>query len=763
MLREGTYLQERYEILELIGSGGMSDVYKAKCHKLNRLVAIKVLKEEFSNDAGFVSKFKMEAQAAACLSHPNIVNIYDVVDEGNLHYIVMELIEGITLKSYIGKKGKLEIKEAVGIAIQVAQGIAAAHEQNIIHRDIKPQNMIISRDGKVKVADFGIARAATSQTMTVSAMGSVHYISPEQARGGYSDTRSDIYSLGVTLYEMVTGRVPFEGDNTVTVALAHLEEPITRPSIYNPEVPVSLENIILKCTEKKPERRYSYVTDVIADLRRVLIHPDENFVTFASEQDFGGETVTISARELEAIKKGQKNYQSGNRDAQNYGGQPEDRWEAEQNLGNSQNRGVGQKRISSQNRVGGQGRQTGQNRADYPTRNSGQNRKAEKRKELSHNSHVDEDTDDVNPKIEKIMTAVGVFVAILIVALLIFVFSKLGGIFRIGSGISNPTTTVEPETTIQADTSETLDDTEILMPDATNLPMDMAEAKLKESTLVMRVAGYEDSETVEKGYVIRQVIPEGTVVKRYSTVDVIVSNGTDLVDLSQLQPNLVGMESEAAKLLLEQKKLVPVLQQEYSDTVPEGKVSRYEPEKAREGETVTIYISAGSVADMRTVPDLYNISEDEAIGRLADAELNPGEATLEYSDEIPFGNVIRQDVEANTMVKVGTTVSYVVSQGHQGKRYVGAISETYHLSDLIGPGAAESSLEVEIRLRQEVDGKSVYKTLMQPKTLTGGDLLPVNFPSIEGVSGIEYGEVEIVNMQTGFVIKSYPIKFFETE
>lgn len=719
-------MQERYEILELIGSGGMSDVYKAKCHKLNRLVAIKVLKEEFSNDAGFVSKFKMEAQAAACLSHPNIVNIYDVVDEGNLHYIVMELIEGITLKSYIGKKGRLEIKEAVGIAIQVAQGIAAAHEQNIIHRDIKPQNMIISRDGKVKVADFGIARAATSQTMTVSAMGSVHYISPEQARGGYCDARSDIYSLGVTLYEMVTGRVPFEGDNTVTVALAHLEEPITRPSIYNPEVPVSLENIILKCTEKKPERRYSCVTDVIADLRRVLIHPNDNFVTLASEQDFGGETVTISARELEAIKKGQK-------------------------------------RASGQNRTEGQGRQTGQNRADYPARTPGQNRKTEKGKGTGHNSRLDEDADDVNPKIEKIMTAAGIFVAILIVALLIFVFSKLGGIFRTGTGNSSTTTTVEPETTISASTEAALDSTEILMPDVVNLPQDMAEAKLKESTLVMRVAGYEDSETVEKGYVIRQVISEGTVVKRYSTVDVIVSNGTDLVDLSQLQPSLIGMESEAARLLLEQKKLVPSMQEEFSDTVEEGKVSRYEPEKAREGETVTLYISAGSVADMRTVPDLYNISEDEAIGRLADAELNPGEATLEYSDEVPFGNIISQDVEANTMVKAGTVVSYVVSQGPQGKRYVGAISETYHLSDLIGPGAANSSLEVEIRLKQEVDGKAVYKTLMQPKTLTGGDLLPVDFPSIEGVSGVEYGEVEIVNVQTGLVIKSYPIKFFETE
>ena len=257
MVRIGMYLQDRYEILERIGSGGMSDVYKARCHKLNRLVAIKVLKDEFSSDSTFVGKFKLEAQAAARLSHPNIVSVYDVADEGSMHYIVMELIEGITLKSYIAKKGRLEVREAVGIAIQVAQGIAAAHAQNIVHRDIKPQNIIISRDGKVKVADFGIARAATTQTMTSSAMGSVHYISPEQARGGYSDGRSDIYSLGVTIFEMVTGRLPFDGDNTVSIALAHLEEPITRPSVYNPAVPISLEHIILKCTEKKPEQRYA--------------------------------------------------------------------------------------------------------------------------------------------------------------------------------------------------------------------------------------------------------------------------------------------------------------------------------------------------------------------------------------------------------------------------------------------------------------------------------------------------------------------------
>ena len=274
MLKNGEFLEERYEILERIGSGGMSDVYKAKCHNLNRLVAIKVLKEEFSEDEGFVSRFKMEAQAAAGLSHPNIVNVYDFVDDGDMHYIVMELIEGITLKNYIAKKGMLDSREAIGIAIQIAQGMAAAHDSSIIHRDIKPQNVIISKDGKAKVADFGIARAASRQTENSYAIGSVHYIAPEQASGGVSDERSDIYSFGITLYEMVTGKVPFDGESTVAVAMAHMEQEIQPPSQINSQISAGLEAIIMKCTQKKPEDRYGSATEVINDLRHVLMKPD---------------------------------------------------------------------------------------------------------------------------------------------------------------------------------------------------------------------------------------------------------------------------------------------------------------------------------------------------------------------------------------------------------------------------------------------------------------------------------------------------------
>ena len=302
MLRKGMFISDRYEIIDKVGSGGMSDVYKAKCHKLNRYVAIKVLKQEFSEDKNFVSKFRVEAQSAAGLSHPNIVNVFDVGEDNGLYYIVMELIEGITLKKYIDRKGQLPVKEAVSILIQVSQGIEAAHNNHIIHRDIKPQNIIISKEGKVKVTDFGIARAASANTISSNAMGSVHYISPEQAKGGFIDEKSDIYSLGITLYEMVTGKVPFEGDSTVSIALQHVQNELPSPLIYVPDLPISVEKIIEKCTQKKPDRRYLKVSSLIADLKKSLISPDEDFVQMVT-LDENGATRMISDEEVSQIRK----------------------------------------------------------------------------------------------------------------------------------------------------------------------------------------------------------------------------------------------------------------------------------------------------------------------------------------------------------------------------------------------------------------------------------------------------------------------------
>ncbi|MBR6229836.1 MAG: Stk1 family PASTA domain-containing Ser/Thr kinase [Eubacterium sp.] len=297
----GSIIGNRYEILEKVGTGGMADVYRAKDNRLNRFVALKVLKTEYSEDTKFVSKFRQEAQAVAAITHPNIVSVYDVGEEEGMHYIVMEFVDGITLKRYIDQKGKLKVKEAVGIALQIAAGLDAAHAHNIIHRDIKPQNILISRDGTAKVSDFGIAKAASSNTITANAMGSVHYISPEQARGGFSDEKSDIYSLGVTLYEMLSGTIPFTGESAVAVALAHIQEDATPLAAIDATIPRGLSNIVAKCMQKKTELRYASAADLIADLKMFLQDPSGDYgVVKPIYAD--SETIFISNSDVNTIR-----------------------------------------------------------------------------------------------------------------------------------------------------------------------------------------------------------------------------------------------------------------------------------------------------------------------------------------------------------------------------------------------------------------------------------------------------------------------------
>lgn len=271
----GTVLGGRYEIIEKIGGGGMALVYKAKCRLLNRYVAIKILRDEFINDEDFINKFKRESQAAASLSHPNIVNIYDVgVDEKDghsIHYIVMEYIKGKTLKEIIREKGKLTLDETVDYSIQIAEALEHAHRNHIVHRDIKPHNIMVTEDGRIKVTDFGIARAATASTVTNTSnvIGSVHYFSPEQARGGYTDEKSDIYSLGIVMYEMITGKVPYEGDSPISVALKHIQEEIIPPQEIDPTVPTGMQNIIMKCVKKSQLDRYNTASELLDNLRKI--------------------------------------------------------------------------------------------------------------------------------------------------------------------------------------------------------------------------------------------------------------------------------------------------------------------------------------------------------------------------------------------------------------------------------------------------------------------------------------------------------------
>ena len=283
----GKMLNNRYEILEKIGNGGMATVYKAKCHVLNRYVAIKILKDEFTTDSEFIKKFNTEAQSAASLAHPNIVQIHDVCNEDNLYYIVMELIQGKTLKEIITEDGVLSWKWSVNIAIQIASALETAHKNNIIHRDIKPHNIIITEDGIAKVTDFGIAKAVSNSTITAfgTTIGSVHYFSPEHARGGYTDAKSDLYSVGIVMYEMLTGKVPFDADTPVSVALKQVQEEPVDPMKYNENIPVSVNRIILKAMQKDPNLRYQNATEMVKDLSLALKKPNEDFVVLATRSD----------------------------------------------------------------------------------------------------------------------------------------------------------------------------------------------------------------------------------------------------------------------------------------------------------------------------------------------------------------------------------------------------------------------------------------------------------------------------------------------
>lgn len=722
ILYPGTMLQDRYEILEKIGSGGMSEVYKAKCHKLNRLVAIKVLKSEFTSDATFVSKFKMEAQAAAGLSHPNIVNIYDVVDEGDIHFIVMELVEGITLKSYITKKGHLDVKEAIGIAIQVASGIEAAHEQHIIHRDIKPQNMLISMDGKVKVADFGIARAVSSQTMNAATVvGSVHYISPEQARGGYSDERSDLYSLGITMFEMVTGHVPFEGDNTVTVALAHLEEPMPDPRTLNPDVSPSLARIILKCTEKRPERRYPNAAAVISDLRRALLNDDDPTIGAVKEEDHSSDTIVISPKELNLIKT-----RSGER--------------------------IRESKPVKEIRERRERRDL-EKRYDQP-----ENAKKEPKKNK---------VDDEATGLEKILTGLGVAAAIVIVTVVIVFVLKLGGLFRSSTpedptkAVSEEAMTEEVKTTAASET--VISQKEVYMPKLVGHSEEEAEKILQGLDLTMQVE-QKNSDEVEKGIVISQKEEPDTVIPRFSKVTVVISAGSDKVDLSEL--GLSGMTLETAVRLLEGKNLKADVREEASEEVASGTIIRYEPEeKVALGSTVTLYVSTGPEEEFVPVPNLYGKTDAEAAALLSAAGLVTGEVSKEYDSTISAGHVISQGVEAGTQVAPGDTVDYTLSLGPEApkKQFIASLDASYPLQVSYGPGAASSEIQILIRLKQTVNGKVTYTKLAEPKSYSADTTLNIKLDRIRGADGVQTGEVEIVDLTNNVVLTSYNVTFTEVD
>lgn len=651
MLIPGSYLINRYEIIMKIGSGGMADVYKAKDHVLNRLVAIKVLKQEYSTDATFVKKFRVEAQSAAGLSHPNIVNVYDVGEDNGVYFIVMELVQGITLKNYIDMKGKLDIREALNISVQIASGLSAAHENRIIHRDIKPQNIIMSRDGKVKVTDFGIAKVADSTTVTTTAAGTVHYISPEQARGGYSDERSDIYSLGITMYEMVTGRVPFEGETNVAVALMHIQSEITPPRQLEPSIPVSFEKIILKCTQKKPERRYASARELIADLRKVLTHPDGEYVVIPGAIP-QGRTIVMNDNDIDSLKAASLRKNLGTKPEETYVEEPEEEEEEKP--------------------------------VQKPVQKSVQKKRPVKKKDIEEDDdndfdkdEEDDDDEEVNPALSKVMMALGIGGFIILAVIIFFIIGHAAGFFG-GSGSlfghKNKDTSTESISTESV--SDTSSDTStagerVKVPNLSKMTEDQAKAALKELRLGVNVQTG-TSDDVPEGQVYDQSPAAGTKVDVHTQVTINISSGKEKFSLD----DVTGMQYQQAQAQLENDGLVVSLEFDYSDSVGSDKVISTSPKagsQVAKGDTITITASKGKETKTTIVPNLLDQNIDDAIQMIKDAGLTYNGKSSDYSDSYSENRVMDQSISAGKTVDEGTTISLTVSLGSRVTSYSASI------------------------------------------------------------------------------------------
>lgn len=631
MLKEGIFLGKRYEILERIGSGGMADVYKGKDHKLNRFVAVKVLKSDYRSDEVFIQKFLSEAQAAAGLMHPNVVNVYDVGQDRGLYYMVMELVEGISLKDYIEKKGQLSAKETISISIQMVTGIQAAHNQHIIHRDIKPQNIIISKDGKVKVTDFGIARATTStNTISTNVMGSVHYTSPEQARGGIVDEKSDIYSAGITMYEMITGHVPFDGDSTVAVAIKHLREEIKSPSEEVPDIPYSLECIIMKCTQKNTTMRYQNCQELINDLKRSLVDPNGNFVNIPGYVG-GDATVVMSEDELRRVQD--QSYDQDDYDDDDYGDDYDNDYDDDYDDDDYD--------------------QSDYDDDDYDDRayDSRQRRDGKNGRK-----------NGVDPNTRKIMKILLV-VAIAVFAIgTIFVIGQAAGMFK-----SNPKVTDEKGKA------------QVTVPDILGMTVEEATETLNKKGLGLSIAERAYSDKYEKGEIMEQKTAANKKVDKNTEIQVVVSNGEEILTVAV--PDVSGQSESAAQKTLEDANLVVDSESKYDDHIEAGKVISTDPAagmEVEEGTHVKMYVSMG--VEKVEVPQITGITSEEAQAALTAVGLIGGSVTEEYSEEYDAGYVISQGKSAGSKLEKGSAVDYVVSKG----------SSKVEVPDLYGMTMAEA-------------------------------------------------------------------------
>lgn len=723
MVKLGMLIGDRYEVLEKIGTGGMSDVYKGKDQKLNRFVAIKVLKQEFSENTSFVGKFRIEAQAAAGLMHPNIVNVYDVGDDNGIYYIVMELVEGITLKRYIEKKSRLSVKEALSIAIQVSSGIEAAHNNHIIHRDIKPQNIIISKEGKVKVTDFGIAKAASSNTITSNVMGSVHYTSPEQARGGYSDEKSDVYSLGITLFEMLTGRVPFNGDTTVAIAIKHIQEDMPSPAEFVSDIPISVEKIVLKCTQKSPDRRYQCMADLTDDLKRALVRPNEDFVDL-ERFDKNGETKAITQSDL-------NEYQRRNRqeNQKRKGGAESQVKELDRHPRPNTSR------VDRRTETGVKSENSGMKQAGLPPRRSrpelqsADRRRTEatntKKEYVSYEDNryqksYDTDHSDAQSqsnKKERLITGSMIVLAIAIGITAIILVGNLLGVFGTGNKVK---TQVIPVVTGK----------------------EYTEAERIIGALGFRVkTEFEESDSVEANQVIRMNVQEGSEVDLEKEIILYISAGSVGVDV----PSVEGLSFAEATAELKKQGFRVRQEEVYDDNIQKNNVISQNPAgntKATRGVEVTLKVSLGSEEVIAAMPGVLNKTVDEARATLVESGYKVNSVVQTYDNTYAAGYICYQSYSEGTEVKKGTGVDLKVSLGPdpsgQNTEQGGGLYRFQ--GDIKAPTSVEYAYGTEVVI-------SVWSATGEQLWKTSSYTFPVSV-NLTGITS-DYGTVRLEYMVTG--------------
>ena len=598
----GRLLDNRYEILEVIGTGGMAVVYKARCHRLNRLVAIKILKDEFARDEEFRRRFHAEGEAVAMLGNPNIVQVYDVFSKDNANYIVMEMIDGITLKQYMEKKGVLNWKETLHFGMQIAKALEHAHSRGIVHRDIKPHNVMVLKNGSVKVTDFGIARVMSkTNTLTKEALGSVHYISPEQAKGGWVDNRSDLYSLSVVMYEMMTGRPPYDGESPVAVAIQHINGGAAMPSTLNPNIPAGLEQIIMRGMALDVKDRYASATEMLRDMEEFRRDPAVLFIMPKRQVSDATQAVDLT--------------------------------------GITQQRTTAEKAAAGQSRDSGRIRTAAAGTAVRHRVQSGTGRVIRSASTTGRHAAVrsrrrEQEEEEKRSRITTI--AIVSCCGVAIVAIIILLIAIMNG----GFGSQQPDLVPVPDLTgkVYAD-----------------LPL------YPDFVIEQDVPRYD--ENVPKGQIIEQNPVADNQVVKGTTIRVIVSLGKE--PLVKSMENLVGYDIERAKAFLESQGYYVLVDDEPSDQFEEGEVISSQPEagaELKEGQTIKLLISSGPLIKKESMPGVVGLDYATAARRLDDLGFKNVKKEFVASNE-PKDVVVDQSVVEGTLLDVTTRIVIKISSG----------------------------------------------------------------------------------------------------